>query len=327
MRYVLSSKIYSVERKRVRTVNPETIPAKEPAAPDLLGGIGELDSPRNLTLLRAAFWAIAILAGFLQAWAARFAVTPDGTCYLDIASAYLRGDWHNALNSYWSPFFSWLLALAMGIFHPVPYWESTLLHFVNFAGFLVALATFEFFFRSLLRLGKDSPSSEHAEPALPEFGWWLLGYGLFLSTTLSLLPATYTTPDIWVSAFTYIVAGLVLRIRIAGGGWRLFALLGLTLALAYLTKTFYFPMSFVFLFAGWMAAGNPRRTARQAALGAMGFLAVAGPWIFVLSRSRQRFTFGDVGKLAFAITVDQVPQFFWQGENGSGVPTHSVRQL
>ncbi len=252
MRYVLSSKIYSVERKRFRTVNPEAIPAKEPPAPDLLGGIGELDSPRNLRLLRAAFWAIAILAGFLQAWAARFAVTPDGTCYLDIASAYLRGDWHNALNSYWSPFFSWLLALAMGIFHPVPYWESTLLHFVNFAGFLVALATFEFFFRSLLRLGKDSPSSEHAEPALPEFGWWLLGYGLFLSTTLSLLPATYTTPDIWVSAFTYIVAGLVLRIRIAGGGWR---------------------------------------------------------------------------QLAFAITVDQVPQFFWQGENGSGVPTHSVRQL
>jgi len=47
----------------------------------------------------------------------------------------------------------------------------------------------------------------------------------------------------------------------------------------------------------------------------------------VLSRSRQRFTFGDVGKLAFAITVDQIPQFFWQGEKGSGVPTHPVRQL
>ncbi len=289
--------------------------------------IEELDSPWNLRILRAAFWAIAILAGFLQVWAARFAVTPDGTCYLDIASAYLRGDWHNALNSYWSPFLSWLLALAMGILHPGPYWESTLLHFVNFAGFLFALVCFEFFFRSLLRHSKEFASSVDAEPALPEFGWWLLGYGLFLSTTLSLLPATYTTPDIWVSAFTYIVAGLILRIHISGGGWRLFALLGFTLALAYLTKTFYFPMSFVFLLAGWMAAGNLRRTARQAALGLILSLAVAGPWIFVLSRSRQRFTFGDVGKLAFAITVDQIPQLFWQGENGSGVPTHPVRQL
>src|SRR5260370_17696157 len=142
--------------------------------------IEELDSRWTLRILRAAFWAIAILAGFLQAWAARFAVTPDGTCYLDIASAYLRGDWHNALNSYWSPFFSWLLALAMGIFHPVPYWESTLLHFVNFSGFLAALATFEFFFRSLLRLGKDSPSSEHAAPSLPDSPPCLSCHGLFL---------------------------------------------------------------------------------------------------------------------------------------------------
>jgi hypothetical protein len=289
--------------------------------------IEELDSPRNLRLLRAVFWAIAILAGFLQTWAARFAVTPDGTCYLDIASAYLRGDWHNALNSYWSPFFSWLLALAMGIFHPGPYWESTLLHLVNFAGFLFALVCFEVFFRSLLRHGKKFASSEGPEAALPEFAWWLLGYGLFLSTSLFVLSLTATTPDMWVAVWTYLVAGLILRIHISGGGWRLFALLGFTLALAYLTKTFYFPMSFVFLFAGWMAAGNPRRTARQAALGLILFLAVAGPWIFVLSRSRQRFTFGDVGKLAFAITVDQIPQLFWQGENGSGVPAHPVRQL
>src|SRR5713226_6377798 len=107
--------------------------------------IDELDSPKKLRMLRAAFWAIAILAGFLQTWAARFWLSPDATNYLDIASTYLRADWHNALNSYWSPLFSWILAFALGIFRPVPYWESTLLHLVNFAGFLAALLTFEFF--------------------------------------------------------------------------------------------------------------------------------------------------------------------------------------
>src|SRR5882762_10929536 len=122
--------------------------------------IEELDLPWNLRILRAAFWAIAILASFLQAWAARFAVTPDGTCYLDIASAYLRGDWHNALNSYWSPLFSWLLALALGTFRPNPYWESTLLHLVNFAGVLAALACFEFLFRSFVRDGRQFASTE-----------------------------------------------------------------------------------------------------------------------------------------------------------------------
>jgi hypothetical protein len=255
-------------------------------------------------------------------------MTPDGTCYLDIASAYLRGDWHNAINSYWSPLFSWLLALAIWIFHPAPYWESTLLHLVNFAGILVALACFEFFFRSFVRHAEEFRSTEDTEPAFPEFVWWALGYGLFLSTTLFLLPASDTSPDIWVSAFTYIIAGLILRIHIAGGGWRLFGLLGFFLALAYFTKTFYFPIAFVFLPAAWMAAGDLRRTAKQAVFALAVFLAVAGPWIFILSRSRDRFTFGDAGTLNFAFHLNPIQQpFSWQGENGTGVPKHPVRQL
>jgi 4-amino-4-deoxy-L-arabinose transferase-like glycosyltransferase len=283
---------------------------------------------RGLTLLRGVSWGIAIAAGFLQTWAARYTMTPDGTCYLDIAAAYLRGDWHNAVNSYWSPFFSWLLALAMSVFHPNPYWESTLLHLVNFTGLLVSLVCFEFFFRSFIRHSEEFASSEDGSQALPEVAWWTLGYGVFLSTTLFLLPATDTSPDIWVAAFTYIIAGLILRIHISGGGWRLFALLGFTLALAYLTKTFYFPITFVFLPAAWMAAGNLRHTLKQATLALAVFLAVAGPWIFVLSRSRQRFTFGDAGRIAVAITMNQIPQaFFWQGENGTGVPKHPVRLL
>jgi len=293
----------------------------------LSGRIPELDGLRGLAILRGVSWGIAVVAGFLQTWAARYTMTADGTCYLDIAEAYLRGDWHNAVNSYWSPFFSWLLALAMSVFHPNPYWESTLLHLVNFTGLLFALVCFEFFFRSFIRHSEEFASSDGSQ-APPEVAWWTLGYGLFLSTTLFLLPATDTSPDIWVAAFTYIIAGLILRIRISGGGWMPFALLGFTLALAYLTKTFYFPITFVFLPAAWTAAGNPRATAKQAALALVVFLAVAGPWIFVLSRSRQRFTFGDVGRLAVVITMDRVPQaFFWQGENGTGVPKHPVRLL
>src|SRR5712664_928654 len=110
------------------------------------------DSRRDLRLLRALFWVITFAAGFLQAWAARFWISPDGNNYLDIATAYLRGDWKNAINAYWSPFFSWLLALCLRLFHPAPYWESTLLHLLDFVGLLVALLCFEFFFQSFLRV-------------------------------------------------------------------------------------------------------------------------------------------------------------------------------
>jgi len=293
-----------------------------------LGRVPELDGEKGLRLLRAAAWSIAILAGFLQVWAQRFSTTPDGTCYLDVAAAYLRADWHNAVNAYWSPLFSWLLALGLWIFRPGPYWESTLLHLVNFAGLLIALVCFEFLFRSFLRRSEQITSTGENSQVLSKNTWWLLGYGLFLSTTLFLLPASDTSPDIWVAAFTYVVAGLIMRIRTAGGSWRLFALLGFTLALAYFTKTFYFPTAFVWLAAAWEAAGNLRHTAKLAALGFLVFFIAAGPWIFVLSRAKQRVTFGDVGKLAIDIGIDQIPQsFFWQGENGSGVPRHAVRQL
>jgi len=290
--------------------------------------IEELDSRRSLRILRALVWAIAILAGFLQAWAARFWLSPDATNYLDIASTYLRADWKHAVNGYWSPFFSWLLALAMAIFHPVPYWESTLLHLVNFAGMLIALGCFEYFLRGLLLVRRKFRGVTGEQEALPELTLWVLGYGIFLSTSFFVLSVAMTTPDVWVFAFTYIVAGLIPRIHIAGGGWRLFALLGFTLALAYFSKTFYFPMSFVFLFAAWMAAGNLRHTARQAVLGLIVFLAVAGPWIAALSMSKGRLTFGDVGKLAFTEAIDRVRRpALWLGESGSGTPRHPVRLI
>ena len=177
-------------------------------------------------MIRGIFWLVTICAGFLQAWASRFFVSPDGNCYLDIASAYLRGDWKNAVNAYWSPLFSWLLALCLEVLRPSPYWESTLLHLLNFAGLLVALRCFEFFFRSFLRMRQTSAQADEAMDELPQLGWWILGYGLFLSTSLLVSSVTSTTPDVWVAVFTFIVAGLVLKIQINGGGWHLFAALG-----------------------------------------------------------------------------------------------------
>jgi 4-amino-4-deoxy-L-arabinose transferase-like glycosyltransferase len=286
------------------------------------------DPRRNLQLLRAIFWLVTIGAGFLQAWAARFWISPDGNNYLDIATAYLRGDWNHAVNAYWSPLFSWLLALCLWVFRPSPYWESTLLHLLNFAGLLLALRSFEFFFRVFLRMQQQSARAGETEEKCSDLAWWALGYGIFLSTSLFVLTVTTTTPDIWVAMFTYLVAGLILQIWTQGGGWSLFAALGFALACAYLTKTFYFPMSFIFLLTAWLATRDRRKTFKQAVLGFAVFAFVAGPWIAALSRAKNRVTFGDVGKLAFAMTIDRIPQpFFWQGENGTGSPKHPVRQL
>jgi hypothetical protein len=59
----------------------------------------ESDSSRS-------FLGIAIVAGFLQIWTARFLPSQDGTNYLETATANLNGDWKNEVNALWSPFFS-----------------------------------------------------------------------------------------------------------------------------------------------------------------------------------------------------------------------------
>jgi hypothetical protein len=97
------------------------------------------------------------VSGFLQAWANRFAIDPDGVNYLDIARAYFRGDWKMALNSYWSPLYSWVLGFVLHLFKPPPYWESTVIHVVNFAIFLLALRSFEFFLAAVSRCQRGTP--------------------------------------------------------------------------------------------------------------------------------------------------------------------------
>jgi 4-amino-4-deoxy-L-arabinose transferase-like glycosyltransferase len=278
--------------------------------------------------LRAIFWVITLLAGFLQGWAVRYTASTDAVNYLDAADGYLRGDWQHAVNAYWSPFFSWILAVGLKVFHPQASREAILLHFIGLAGLLVALGCFEFFFRTFLLLQKRPDVSTGEEDPLPETGWWALGYGLFLSTALIVHKLEETTPDIWVLAFTLLAAGLLLKIYAEGGGARWFSGLGLVLGCAYLTKAFYLPMSFVFLVGAWLAAGSPRKAFKEAILAVAVFGLVAGPWIVLLSRTYHRFTYGDVGKLAYIMTVDRIPRpFLWRGENGTGVPEHAPRQL
>jgi len=279
-------------------------------------------------LLRISVWLVTIFAGILQVIAQRFLLSPDATNYLDIASAYLRGDWKNAVNGYWSPFFSWLLAFCFWLFHPNPYWESTLLHVLNFAALLVSLFTFEFFFQAFLHARNRDQSTDREKEVLPEFGWWALGYGLFLSTSLLVLTASVSTPDAWLAAWTYLIAGLLLRIRSSGGSPYLFAALGFALAGAYFTKSFYFPLSFVFLITAWLCAGKPREAAKHALFGLAAFLLVSGPWVAALSHQKGRLTFGDTGKMNFALMIDELPHpAAWHGENGTGIPVHPIRQL
>lgn len=127
-------------------------------------------SPRvsSSLLYRLFFWFLALLLGLLQILPhQKDLLFTDGLSYIEIAEAYLRGNWRSAINGYWSPLYSWFLALGLGIFKPSPEKEYALVHGMNFLIYLLALLSFDLLLRQWIRYHQN-------QKALPSFQG---GYG------------------------------------------------------------------------------------------------------------------------------------------------------
>ena len=251
--------------------------------------------------------------------------------YLDMGDAYLRGDWNMAINSYWSPFYSWLLGLAILVLKPLPYWEFSIVHLVNFAIYLCALGCFHFFLRELIHYHRERMTGLSQNGCLSLSEWALigLGYTLFIWSSLDLITIWVVTPDMCVAAFVYLAAGIILRIRTESAGWLKFVLLGVILGFGYLAKAAMLPLAFVFLGVSMFSVAKLRRAVPRVLVALATFLLLGGPFIAALSRAKNRLTFGSSAELNYAWHVNGVTRFVhWQGEpSGSGRPRHPTRRL
>jgi hypothetical protein len=278
---------------------------------------------RDVRPSRRLIWSLrgaAIVLALVHTWANRWDMNPDAIAYLDIGDAYVRGDWHHALNAYWSPMYSWMLGVVMRLVHPSMEWEFPLVHAVDFAHYLLAMVAFEYFLRGLLRWRADAGQS---------WAWWVIGYALFIWSSLRLVTLDVLTPDMWVTALVYLAAGILVRVRLGDVRWQRFALLGAVLGVAYLSKAAMFPLGFAFVVAAGWAVGRRRLGFERALVTLAVFLAVSSPFIFALSMSKGRFTFSDTGKLAYTWFVDgRTEATNWQGTPaGTGTPRHPTRVL
>ena len=274
--------------------------------------------------LRILFWCAAIVLGALDAWAMRNTMNPDGVSYLDIGDAYWRGDWHMAINPYWSPLYSWLVGFAFKVLKPSAYWEYPVVHLVNFAIYLAALGSFEFFLRAFIahdRRSGGGPAQEELA-TLPEWAWWTLGYSLFISTSVVMIGLGFVTPDMCVAAFVYLASGLLLRVRSGTATPRTFVLLGAVLGFAYLAKAVMFPLAFVFLAVTLFSLGRVRKAVPRVFVSTLIFLAIASPWIVTLSRVSGRPTFGAAGAVNYEIAVNRVDLFIPDSKT-----LHPVRKI
>jgi hypothetical protein len=251
--------------------------------------------------------AVSFALGLAQAWRSRFLMTHDGVAYMDIGDAYLRGDWHTAINGYFNPLYAWIHAFARLVFRPSAYWEYPLVHLVNFGIFVVTTFTFEYFLRGLLKNRED------------DFAIRCVGYSIFLWSSLVLIPVAMIEPDMIVCACVFAAFGMLLRRPDTKP-----VALGAALAIGYYTKAWMFPLAFMILFAAWKLL--PRR---GTLIAASTFLILCAPWIVAVSISTGHPTIGDTSRLNYAWYVNHLDMSrFWQGgPPEAGTPVHPAQIL
>jgi len=142
------------------------------AIPPVASGPGSPTVVRTLRILRI----IAIAGGLVESIVFRNYIFPDDISYLEIARNYAAGRWSLAINSYWSPLLSWMLAAPMKWPGIPAYWEITVLHVILFLAYLAAMVLAE---RLAVRL------AEHAR--LPQellTTWYVTAWSIFLWAAL-----------------------------------------------------------------------------------------------------------------------------------------------
>jgi hypothetical protein len=259
----------------------------------------------------------------------------DVVSYLDVADAYRYHQWKAALNGYWSPLYSWLLAVGEWVMRPAASQEFSFVRLVNFIVYLLALAAFELFLRRAIAAHEqtvDARVGENASIRIPRWVWLVFGYAVFLWASLAWIGLRTDTPDLCTAALVYIAASILVGGRSAPWSSAQSLTLGAVMGLAYLSKTAMFPVAFAFLAAGCLTGRDRSGAIARAAWAFGAFALVTLPFIVSLSIVKHRATFGDSGRMNYAWQVNPggyvIPGLHWQGgPAGFGIPSHPTRQI
>jgi hypothetical protein len=91
--------------------------------------------------------------------------------------------------------------------------EFPIAKLVDFAIYLLALASFSWFLKGARKTCTSAPDRETGQSArIPEWAWIVAGYTLFLWTSLRWITLTSSTPDMCGTAIAYCAWGLLFRL-------------------------------------------------------------------------------------------------------------------
>jgi hypothetical protein len=293
--------------------------------------VGQPYTETTLAWLCPALRCITLLLGALHATVAilRQSMNEDGINYLDIGTAFTNGDWQNAVNGTWSPLYAWLIGAVVHVTQPSPRWEFPVVQIINFVVFVATLVCFEFFWRQLTRRYYEGDAASKPVSRMPRPLWMLLGYSLFVWSSLNLIEIWTVTPDMVVAACVYLAAALLVQSTTRDAGRFTWLALGFVLGIGYLAKAALFPLGIAALVVAAFVKGSPRAAANRLALSTLPFVMVAGPLVVALSLKSGHLTFGDVGRFTYIKHVNQLLYPHWGESLGrvNGRPEHPPRRV
>lgn len=310
---------YGPEEHKIGTVLQERHDWKRWSATEAL--MTATESTRTFRI-RLVFWALGAALGFLQAWAFRLDADDNTVTFLDMGGYFFHGHHWAIINGFWSPLYAFLLGLTIAVVKPSLYWEYPTVHLFVFIIFLFTMACFDYFLRQLMQL-RSAFDPEKKCSSEPDWVWITIGYTIFLWSSLKWIEVNTVTTDLLVAGFFYLSCGLLVTISSGRAKWKAFLGLGLTLGLSYLTKFFLLPICLLILVTTWLIA---KQKARYVVISAIAFVVIAAPFIAALSVQKGRFTYGEAATYYYAVSVNGIPRYHWQGDAKMPL-AHPTRQI
>ncbi len=266
-----------------------------------------MDSSR-LRKIALLYPLLLIVCGLGYAKYSSYMLDGDAVAFMDIADAIRTHNFSLVINGYWNPMYAASLALGQSIAHSSRWNELQTYWWVNFWIFVACIFATIYFVRGLILLRDHLSAAEEAPPALSPNALLLVSLALLFFSFQRELILGAVRADSLLLFFFLIAAAFLLRLQ-ATHRFLYYPLLGCTLGLAYLTKSFAFFPSCL-LFASIFVYGLVRKTSarKQILTGAIVagilFAAVAGPYIAAISKQRGRFTTGESSRLNYAFFID-----------------------
>jgi 4-amino-4-deoxy-L-arabinose transferase-like glycosyltransferase len=237
-----------------------------------------------------------------------YQIDGDAMAYMDIADLMRRHHWAGVVNGYWNPLYPACLALAQKFFHTTRMNELHAYYALNCVIFLASVVAILAFVSALDKLRKRmTPNADQNAGVSPLLGLnalRLLGVALVVIASQRELSMGKVRPDLLLQALMLAAFAMLLQ-ALATESLVFAPLMGLFFGLAYLTKSFAFPVALLtiavmVIFQAWLQRRRAARVVVGGALALVVFAAVAGPYIAALSKQKHRFDFGDSGALNYA---------------------------